>query len=138
MVGLVAIKELVVGNAKLVAGVAGVVGLGISVYQLHGYVYDSGRESMRVEMVRQYNEQLKDQQIKYELEIKNALDRITLDHKDELERVRSEQEIIVKVEKVIEYVDKEIIVKPECDILASDVVGLLQQATDLVTNSSNE
>jgi len=118
-------------NKKLLGYVAGAVGFLVSLYQLHGYVFDSGRESMRVEMQSQYNEQLELARKEYEEDIQDLLNRMQANHNDEIKRVLSEREIITKVETVTEYVNKEIIVQAECDTLAADVVGVLKQAASI-------
>jgi len=123
-------------NKKILGYVAGAVGFLVSLNQLHGYIFDSGRESMRVEMQSQYNEQLELARKEYEKDIQDSLNRMQANHNDEIQRVLSEREIITKVETVTEYVNKEIIVQAECDALAADVVGVLKQAAS-ITNGAD-
>ena len=125
----------VLANKKLLGYITGAVGFLVSLYQLHSYVYDSGRESMRVEIQSQYNEQLSLARKEYEQDIQSTIMRMQANHNDEIERVANEKEIITKVETVTEYVDKEIIVQAECDALASDVISVLKQAANISTNS---
>lgn len=125
----------ILANKKLLGYVTGAVGFLVSLYQLHSYVYDSGRESMRVEIQSQYNEQLESARKKYEKDIQSTIVRMQANHNDEIARVTNEKEIITKVETVTEYVDKEIIVQAECDALASDVISVLKQAANISTNS---
>lgn len=128
--------ELILKNRKIFAYISAAVALIAALYQVKSHIYESGRESMRVEIQAQYNEKLEQQRKEYEKKVERSLQRIQADHAQELERVRNEREIITKVETVTEYVDKEIIVQAECDKLASDVISVLDQATSIVIGST--
>lgn len=125
----------ILANKKLLGYITGAVGFLVSLYQLHSYVYDSGRESMRIEIQSQYNEQLELARKEYEKDIQDSLNRMQANHNDEIKRVTNEKEIITKVETVTEYVNKEIIVQAECDALASDVISVLKQAANISADS---
>lgn len=126
----------ILANKKLLGYVTGAVGFLVSLYQLHGYVYDNGRESMRIEIQSQYNEQLSLARKEYEKDIQATIVRMQANHNDEIARVANEKEIITKVETVTEYVDKEIIVQAECDALANDVISVLKQAADISADTN--
>ena len=126
----------ILANKKLIGYVTGAVGFLVSLYQLHSYVYDSGRESMRIEIQSQYNEQLSLARKEYEKDIQATIMRMQANHNDEIERVANEKEIITKVETVTEYVNKEIIVQAECDALASDVISVLKQAANISADTN--
>lgn len=121
---------------KHIAAVAGIATLLVTLYQLHDSVYDSGYSAAVVELTAKHNQALEDARKQYEKEINDSISRMQIDHKEELQRVRNEREIITKVEKVTEYVDKEIIVEAQCDELAANVVSVLKQATDITSASS--
>ena len=120
-----------VSNQKYVAYGSAVVALLIALYQLHDHVYDSGYRAAEVDLVSKHNKALSEQREKYQADLDNRVAQLQADHNDEVERVRSERETITKVEKVIEYVDKEILVEAQCDDLAVSVVRMLKQATDI-------
>ena len=123
-------------NKKLFGMVTGAIGFIVVIYQLYGHIYDSGRESMRVEIQSQYNEQLELARKEYEKDIQDSLNRMQANHNDEVKRIINEREIITKVETVTEYVDKKIIVQAECDALAADVVGVLKQAASIANSAT--
>lgn len=125
-------------NKKLIGYATSVLALIASMYKTHTYIYDSGRESMRVEMVALQNKALEEARKTYEKDVEKSLLKMQHDYQDELERVRNEKETTTKIEKVTEYVDREIIVKPECDILAADIISVFKQATDIIATTSHE
>ena len=137
MVSLASVKNLILNNGKLIAGVTGVVGLLTALYQLHNHVYDRGYDAAKIHFVAEQNKALDAQREAHNKEVKDIISRIQQDHQDELNRVRSEREIITKVETVTKYVDKKIIVQAECELLASDVISVLKQATDIVSTSTS-
>lgn len=126
----------ILANKKLIGYITGAVGFLVSLYQLHSYVYDNGRESMRVEIQSQYNAQLSLAREEYEKDIQATIVRMQANHNDEIKRVANEKEIITKVETVTEYVNKEIIVQAECDALASDVISVLKQAANISADTN--
>ena len=124
--------SFLIANKRIISFVLGAVTLAIALYQLKSHIYDSGRESMRIELQAAHNEAIESQRKEYERKIDESLSAIQANHNDEIERIRNEREIITKVETVTEYVDKEIIVEVGCDKLASDIVGVLEQATSII------
>ena len=123
-------------NKKLIGYATSVFALIASMYKAYDYIYDSGRESMRVEMQSLQNDALEQTRKDYEKEIAKSLSRLQQDHQGELVRVRNEREIITKIETVTKYVDKEIIVQAECELLASDIISVLKQATNIIGTST--
>lgn len=135
---MVALIALLKANKAAIGYASVVAGLLFTLYQLHSAVYESGRESMRTELIAQHNAAMENARKDYEKRVNESMLRVQADHADELARVRNEREIITKVEKVTEYVDREIIVQAECDDLADSVVVVLQQAADIIRNPRNE
>ena len=125
---------LLKNNKALIASISAL----LCLYQLHSVVYDNGRESMRVELTAAHNKALEDARTEYEKSIKQSIERIQADHGDELERIKAEREVVERVETVIKYVDKEIIVTPECDGLSSDIVRVFSQATSIISDSTKD
>ena len=125
-------------NKKLLGAVTGGIAALVAVYQLHGYVYESGYRAAINSVTLEHNKALEKQRKDYEKQIDESLVRINQDHAQELERVRNEREIITKVKTVTEYVDKEIIVTPECDGLSSDIVRVFSQATSIISDSTKD
>ena len=124
-------------NKAMIGYATAVAGLLMALYQVGSAIYDTGRESMRTELIAEHNEAMEAAKKEYEDKVSDALKRIQADHVDELARVRNEQEIITKVEKVVEYVDKEIIVQTECDALADNVIVVLKHAIDIVNGTGD-
>lgn len=125
-------------NSKMVGYVTGVLALIVTLYQLHDRVYQSGYDAAVTRITAEHNKALEKQRQQYEQEIEKSLARINADYAQELERVRNEREIVTKIETVIEYVDREIKVPGECDMLVSDIVGVLKQATDIISTTDKE
>ena len=134
---MVALIALLKSNKAAIGYASVVAGLLFTLYQLHSAVYESGRESMRTELIAQHNAAMENARKDYEKRVNESMLRVQADHADELARVRNEREIITKVEKVTEYVDKEIIVQSECDDLANDVISVLKQATNIVNATTD-
>ena len=131
IVGFVKANKAIIGYATAVAGLL------MALYQVGSAIYETGRESMRTELIAEHNKAMEAAKKEYEDKVSKALKRIQKDHADELVRVRNEQVIVTKVKKVIEYVDKEIVVQAECDALANSVVVVLKQAIDIVNGTSS-
>lgn len=125
-------------NKRIIGFLLGAVTLAIALYQIKAHIYQSGRESMRIELQAAHNQAIESQRKEYERKIDESLSAIQANHNDEIERIKNEREIITKVETVTEYVDKEIIVEVGCDKLAADIVGVLEQATSIISTRAKE
>lgn len=54
------------------------------------------------------------------------------EHARELARERQRAQTNVRIEEIIKYVDREIVVTAECDAISNHVISVLEQATDTV------
>lgn len=116
--------------------------LAVSLWQLGDMIYDSiyekGRTDMRTELQQKLYDQLDEMRIQYEKQTQNALNNLAADHADEIARIRSEQEIKVITQKVIEYVDREIKVPIGCESVTDDVIWVLQQGVHTLRSTRDE
>lgn len=105
---------------------------------LYDSIYERGREDMRTELQRKMNDQLDEMRLKYEEQTQNALNNLAADHADEIARIRSEQEVKVITQKVIEYVDRKVEVPIGCESVADDVIWVLQQGVHTIRTTRDE
>lgn len=129
---------MITSYAKPIAWATGAISLAIAVHQLHSAVYDAGRESMRVEMQQLLIEQDAEHRAEYAVKVQEALDLQSEEHAAELVRARGEVKIKRVVEKVIEYVDRKIIVPASCDEFADTVSRVLVDATRIVASQAGD
>ena len=128
------ILSMLAGKTKLIGILSGIIGLGIALYQLHDHVYDAGRESMKQELISEQNKRYIELRKEYEKSVDNAVALIKKDYDERLGRIKATERIITQTKVVKEYVEKEIIVTEQCDVLATNIVSLLSQATSIVSN----
>lgn len=105
---------------------------------IHDSIYEKGRTDMRTELQQKLYDQLDEMRLKYEKQTQIALNNLAADHADEIARIRSEQEIKVITQKVIEYVDSEIKVPVGCESVADDVIWVLQQGVHTIRSTRDE
>lgn len=122
-------------NKNVIGKASAIVALIVSLFALYNHIYDLGYSSATAEIQSQANVQFaqyqQEQKATYETKINKIKNALMDEHAKALARVESEQEIQVKIEKVIEYVEK-VVIKDECTVLANDVVSLLKQTTSIV------
>lgn len=106
----------------------------VALYQLHGYVYQTGFNAGQQELISAHNKALEQQRKEYERKVQEALNTIAADNTAEIERLRSERQIEYITKEVVRNV--EITVPAECDQLAADVVSLLSQAASIVISAT--
>lgn len=114
----------------------GALALIISLYQIHDYIYETGFKAGQEKLIKEHNIEIEKQRKEYEQAVQKALNVISKDNSEELERIKNEAIIEYRTKEVIKYVDREIIVPSECTDLANDVVGVLSQATSIVINAT--
>lgn len=130
-----AIITWLLANKKLIGYATAVLGLVTALYQVKSVIYDSGYNDAKIHFQSEQNKLIEQARDKYQRDIEKAMSDIQLTHDSELQRVKEEFKIVEKIKVVTEYVDKEIIVKNECDALAVDVIRVLKQSTDIVSAS---
>lgn len=123
--------------------IAGGIAVIVSLYQVHNYIYQSGYTAAVTHIQAEHNKALELQRKEYERRTQEALVTIAADHDASIRRLKQEREVEYVTKEVIRYVTEEINVPSECDDLAVDIVGLLDQAASIViitarsTESSN-
>ena len=126
-------------NKKYIGYVSAILGVIIAIWQLSSMLYDSiyerGRADMRQELTQQMTDRIGEMRKKYEEQTQKALDIMASDYEAEISRIKAEQEVIVKTEKVIEYVDREIEVPVECESTADDIIWVLQQGIHTIRST---
>lgn len=123
-------------NKKIIAQAGVLVTLLVGLYQLHDSVYESGIKDCRSEASRVFNEQVLKLQADTAKQVQAALDLQTLDHAKDIERAKKERVIVTQTEVLKEYVTNTIEVPAACDVVASDVVGVLVKATNIVNGAT--
>lgn len=127
---------------KQLGYITAILTVAITLWQLGDMIYDriyeKGRTDMRTELQQKLYDQLEEMRIKYEKQTQIALNNLAADHADEIARIRSEQEIKVITQKVIEYVDREIKVPVGCESVADDVIWVLQQGVHTIRSTRDE
>lgn len=129
--------QWLLANKKLLSYATGAITVAVSLYQLHGYVYDNGYRAATAAIQAEHNAALERQRKEYERKTQFALDTLSADHAAEVARLRAEVEIEYVTQTVVEYVTKTIEVPSGCEQLANDVVGVLDKATGIVISASN-
>lgn len=116
--------------------ITGSLALIVSLYQIHDYVYDTGFKAGQEELIKIHNEEIEKQRKEYEKAVQEALNIISKDYDEEIERLKNEAIVEYRTKEVIKYVDREIVIPSECTDLANDVVRMLNQATSIVINAT--
>lgn len=114
----------------------GALALIITLYQIHDYIYETGFKAGQEKLIKEHNIEIEKQRKEYEQAVQKALNIISRDYGEEIERLKNEAVVEYRTKEVIKYVDREIIVPSECTDLANDVVGMLSQATSIVINAT--
>lgn len=120
---------------KYIPHITAVLALVAGLYQLHNYIYNQGRQAERALMQAELNKAMQAQQEIYRQQVQSALAAQASDHAAEIQRLAANQQTEVITQEIIRYVDREIIVPAECDLLASNVVSLLQQTTAVISSA---
>lgn len=129
IVGFLKAKKLV-----LVYTIAATFVVGLA-YKTYNAIFDLGYNKRTSEYTEAYNLEIKKQQDLYDEKLKQTISVMETENKAALDRKDSKAEVIVKTQKVIQYVDK-IVVKNECSDLATDVVWMLSESTSTINNEA--
>lgn len=116
--------------------ITGALALIVSLHQIHSYVYETGFKAGQDALIKMHNEEIEKQRKEYEQAVQKALNVISKDNSEELERIKKEAIVEYRTKEVIKYVDREIVIPSECTDLANDVVRMLSQATSIVINAT--
>lgn len=116
--------------------IAGALALIVSLYQIHGYVYETGFKAGQDALIKIHNEEIEKQRKEYEQAVQKALNIISRDYDEEIERLKNEAIVEYRTKEVIKYVDREIVVPNECTDLADSVVRMLSEATNTVISTT--
>ena len=116
--------------------ITGALALIVSLYQIHSYVYETGFKAGQEALIKIHNQEIEKQRKEYEKAVQEALNIISKDYDEEIERLKNEAIVEYRTKEVIKYVDREIVIPSECTDLANDVVRMLNQATSIVINTT--
>lgn len=116
--------------------ITGALALIVSLHQIHSYVYETGFKAGQEALIKIHNQEIEKQRKEYEKAVQEALNIISKDYDEEIERLKNEAIVEYRTKEVIKYVDREITIPSECTDLANDVVGMLNQATSIVINAT--
>lgn len=116
--------------------ITGALALIVSLHQIHSYVYETGFKAGQEALIKIHNQEIEKQRKEYEKAVQEALNIISKDYDEEIERLKNEAIVEYRTKEVIKYVDREIVIPSECTDLANDVVRMLNQATSIVINTT--
>lgn len=100
----------------------------------HGY--GNGYQDKADEYQTAYDEALQAQKEEYNRKVAKAIDMAAKERSEAVRRAKQEREIVTKTEKVIEYVETEILVPGDCTDLATDVNRVLIDSTRSAAEAS--
>jgi hypothetical protein len=89
-------------------------------------------------MQARVNAQFDAQRKEYEQLLQTRIQQVADDYSARLELEREKVRVEFITQEVVRYVDREIEVPAECTALADNVVSVLKQATEIVTNATNQ
>lgn len=128
---------MITNKVKMITAVSGVLGVLLLGYQISDRIYQNGYNKAVSDIQTEHNKLLQAQRQQAEQKLAEALDVITQDHKDELNRVKSSQQVSIEIQKVKEYVYKEIEIPVGCNTLANNFVSLRSKATSIINSSAD-
>lgn len=129
--------KLILAHKKIVAGLAGLAALTAFTYAMHNNIYEKGVLDERTRLQAEYNRQFEQQRQQYERNLSDRIQAVSDDYKEQLEVARENVRIEYITKEVTEYVYREIEVPVGCDKLASDIIGVLKQATRIARGAAN-
>lgn len=125
-------------NKKLISYLLGLVGLLVTLYQLHDHIYDSGYQAAITDIKEDYNKKVEKKNKEYQEKVQKALNLQSKEYEQQIEDLKQKKQTKQKVKKVKEYVYEKVEVPVGCDDLANNVVGVLSKATGIVDGTYNE
>ena len=133
---LTLIKNNKLISSGLLIGVL-VVGAGFAWNNIRTSIYNQGFKDAS----DQYTQQMLNLQEEYntetELKLRSLRTSLIIQHEREVSRIKGERLVDIKTEEVIKYVNKEIFITPECDVVDDSVISLFNESFNRV-NSSKE
>jgi hypothetical protein len=127
-------------NYKSIASILGILVAVGSLYGVYSNVKDGWYEQGVIDTERQYQTKLVEMQqeytVKLEQELANYRISMNANFAKELERVRAERIVETEVTEVISYVDREIKISAECDVVPLDFSRLLNNSINKVNGST--
>lgn len=119
-------------NAGTIGKVVALVGALSAFATYSAWLYDLGEKSAHAQIQAEQTRKANENRKSVEKQIAEALKVQADDYDSALERVRNEREIVIKTEEVVKYVDRIKTIPAECDSLAADIVGVLQQHASII------
>lgn len=123
---------------KSVQYAIGILTVIVLVHQAYDFVYEKGRHDERIELQAQHNKALADARKLYEKQQQEALEILTKDMQDEIERIRSKQKTEEQRNEVIAFIGETVKVPPGCTAFANNLVRVLRKVRDIANGDTGE
>lgn len=128
---------LIKSNNKWIIGIVLVVLFVIFIiYQWRGNIYQQGVLDERSRLTQEYAVIMEQQRQEYEIASERASQLFSEELEQELSRAREQASAETEIREIIQYVLRPIEVPANCEQLADDIIGVLQQTTDIIRNTA--
>jgi enoyl-[acyl-carrier-protein] reductase (NADH) len=107
-------------------------------YHVHTTIFENGIQQCKSDNEEAVKIRIKEMQRQYQIDVVKALDIQKNDLIDYQKSSEKKAEIVTKIQKVTEYVDREIEVPVSCDKLSADVISVFVEATNIVRGTIEE
>lgn len=122
-------------NKALLGKISAVLGAVLVLYQIHDHIRQNAIRDCQTSAQAALNAKVDELRKQYEKKVQDALDLQSLEHQEDLIRVRGEVVIKERTKVVTEYVDRIKEIPAECDSLMLDVGRVLSDSTNTVISA---